>query len=150
MRLYRDALGRLMLADPSGEAVEVRPVRLFPITDPDHFVSLCDTEGRERICVKDPAELPADTASLLIEELQRKEFLPVIQRIHKVSASSTPCEWVVDTDRGPTRFLLDSEDDVHPLSGGGVLIRDAHGTRYLVPATAKLDPASRRLLMRFL
>ena len=66
------------------------------------------------------------------------------------SAVVEPSEWEVETDRGRTRFLLKSEDDVHPLDECTALITDAHGVRYLIPDTRQLDPASRRRLERFL
>ena len=46
--LHHDAWGRLVLVDDEGHKyVGVEPVRAFPISDPDHFISLCDAESRE-------------------------------------------------------------------------------------------------------
>ena len=57
-----DAFGRLNLVGPDGvrhEAVE--PVRGFPISDPDRWISICDAPGRELAFVEDANALPAET-----------------------------------------------------------------------------------------
>jgi hypothetical protein len=83
---------------------------------------------------------------VLQEELSRREFLPVIQRIVRVSGNSEPCEWEVETDRGPTRFVLESEDHVRRLERNKVAIKDSHGIRYVVKDVDALDKKSRRII----
>ena len=149
--LHHDAWGRLVFIDSAGrEHVGVEPVRAFPLSDPAHGISLLDAEGHELLWVEDLAELPPDVRVALEEELRRREFVPVIRRIVRVSAPVEPSEWEVETDRGPARFLLNSEDDVHPLDEHRALLHDAHGVRYLIPDARALDPTSRRLLERYL
>ena len=84
------------------------------------------------------------------DDLARREFVPHIRRIVKVSTDVEPPEWEVETDRGPTRFLLNSGDDIRRLSPMSALVIDVHGTRYLIEDTRKLDAVSRRLLERYL
>jgi hypothetical protein len=149
--LQHDAWGRLVLIDATGERhIGVEPIRAFPISDPEHFISLCDNEGRELICVEDMAKLTSATRQVLEQDLARREFVPVIERIASVSAGSDPSEWQVETDRGPTTFLLKSEDDVRRLGPDSALVIDSHGLRYLVPDTQKMDASSRRILERYL
>ena len=81
-------------------------------------------------------------------QLADREFLPAIERITSVSGSSEPCEWSVETDRGPTQLMLKSEDDVCPLDDHRALVTDANGIRYLIPDVRQLDATSRRLLER--
>ena len=64
-------------------------------------------------------------------------------------ADVDPSEWHVETNRGPTSFLLDSEDDVRRLGPFKALFIDSHGIRYLIPDTRELDYASRRILDRY-
>ena len=47
--------------------------------------------------------------------------------------------WDVETDRGPARFTLDTEDDVRRISAHRVLITDSRKLRYQVPDTRTLD-----------
>jgi hypothetical protein len=149
--LSHDAWGRMVLVDAQGvRHIGVEPVRAFPISDPDHWVSICDAEGRELVCVEDLAKLEPALRQMLVEDLARHEFVPVIQTILGVSADADPSHWEVETDRGRTSFLLNSEDDIRRLGPHKALVIDAQGIRFLIPDIRKLDASSRRLLERYL
>ena len=149
--LSHDAWGRLVLTDAEGrQHTGVEPVRAFPLSDPRHGIALCDARGQEIIWIDDLAELSAPLARQIEEELARREFVPSILRVLRVSAPVEPSEWEVETDRGRTRFLLNNEDDVHRLDEHRALITDAQGIRYLIADTQQLDAVSRRLLERYL
>jgi hypothetical protein len=148
--LGHDAWGRLVLTDADGRRhVGIEPVRAFPLSDPRHGVALCDADGREVVWIEDLDALPPPLRSQLEEELSRREFVPVIRRIVRVSAPVEPSEWDVETDHGRTHFVLNSEDDVNRLDDNRALVTDAHGIRYLIPDTRRLDAHSRRLLERY-
>lgn len=149
--LARDAWDRLVLTEADGQAYAgVVPVRAFPIGHPRDWLVLCDAQGRELHCIEDPATLPRELRGLLEEELARREFVPVIRRVRNVSSYLEPAEWEVETDRGPTRFVLRTEDDVRRLGPFCALILDAQGVRYLVPDTRELDAYGRRAVERYL
>jgi len=150
-QLEHDAFGRLVLTLADGRRhVGVTPIRGFPISDPMHGLSLCDADGHEVVWIDDLGELPASVRQALEGELRDREFLPQIRRVVRVSLQTDPCEWEVETDRGRTTFLLKSDDDVRRLGGNRAIVTDAHGIRYLIPDTATLDRASRRILERYL
>ncbi len=143
--LIRDQWGQLTLITEEGEKISnVAPIPLFPISEPESWISIRSADGAELACVEDPRKLPADVWKLLKEDLSRREFVPIIRRIIRVSGDSEPCEWQVETDRGPTHFVLKSEEDVRRIGDNEVLILDAHGTRYHIPDVAQLDVKSRR------
>jgi hypothetical protein len=149
--LRRDARGRLVLTDAGGrEHVGVVPVRAFPLSDPGHGIALCDSEGREVAWVEDMGELAPSVRRLVEEELAGRDFQPIIQRILHISPPPDPTEWEVETDRGRTRFLVPSEDDIHRLDDRRALITDTHGACYLIADLHALDVTSRRLLERYL
>ena len=149
--LSLDAWGKLVLGTPDGRRhVGVEPVRAFPIHEPTRWISLVDAEGREVHCLESLDGLTAETRQLLERELSLREFMPTIKRILRVSGEGSPSDWEVETDRGPTRFTLDSEDDVRRLGVNRVLITDARKLRFQVPDTRVLDSHSRRVLERFL
>ncbi len=149
--LSHDSWGRLVLIDSTGRRHNgVEPVRAFPIADPQHWISICDAEGRELVLVEDLANIPPAVRQVLEDELARREFVPHLRRIIKVSTDVEPSEWDVETDRGPTRFLLNSGDDVRRLSPYSALLIDVHGTRYLIEDTRQLDSHSRRVLELYL
>jgi hypothetical protein len=146
--LQRDDQGRLSVTDSQGcRHDNVEPIRAFPISDPEHWISLCDPNGREIVQIRDLAELSAEQRTLW---LTRREFVPVIRRIVSISSLAEPCEWFVETDRGPTSFVLNSDEHVRKLGQDRALILDSHGLRYLVPDAKQLDAHTRRLLSRYL
>ena len=145
--LSYDAWGRLVLIDADAKRhVGVEPVRLFPISNPGHWISICDSAGHELVCIENLEDVPIQVRDTLQADLAKREFVPVITRIVKVSSENEPAEWDVETDRGPTRFLLKSEDDIRRLGPHGASIIDAQGIRYLIPDTRALDSSSRRVL----
>jgi hypothetical protein len=151
LHLTRDERGHLIFTDGQGQRHEdVEAVRAFPITDPEHGVSILTREGKELAWIEDLTTLPTSLRRLLEEALDHKQFMPVIERIVGISRTAEPNEWGVVTDRGPTRFPLKSDEDVRRIAGQRALIVDAHGMRYLIPDLAVLDATSRRLLERYL
>jgi hypothetical protein len=145
--LERDQWGQLVFVAHDGTRhTSVAPTPLFPLSEPDHWVSIRNADGVELACVEDPNSLPTESQRLLKEEMARREFVPVIERIVRVSGNSEPCEWQVETDRGPTKFVLESEDDVRRIGEHQILIVDAHGTRYHIPDINAVDAKSRRIV----
>jgi hypothetical protein len=150
--LERDAWGRLVLVYSDGSRfIGVEATRAFPISSPKEYVCICDADGHEQLCIENPSELPADVKAVLDDELSRREFVPIVERILNVHAESDPSQWQIVTDRGPTEFLMeDSDDDVRRLGPNRILLVDTHGIRYLIPDTQALDATSRRILDRYL
>jgi len=149
--LERDAHGQLVLRSGDGRAhAGVQPVRAFPLSDADGALSLVGADGRELAWIAAAAALDTATRALIAEELARREFAPVIERLLAVSTFSTPSEWTVRTDRGETRLVLKAEEDIRRLGDGALLVTDSHGIGYRIADQRALDRRSRRLLERFL
>ena len=143
----RDAWGRLHLSDASGQLhANVTLTPLFPISDAHHWIAVCSAEGREIALISDPEELAPASRDIVNDELSRREFMPVICRILSVSGKSEPTEWSVETDRGPTKFVLKTDENVRRLGDDKVAIIDANGVRYLIPDVRALDVRSRRVI----
>jgi hypothetical protein len=150
-QLKHDSFGRLVVVLPDGASYSgVTPIRGFPISDPDHGLSLCDVEGQEIVWIDDLAQLTLDIRATIELELSRHEFLPEIHRVLSLSMQTDPCEWEVETDRGRTKFLLKNEENVRRLPNNQALIIDAHGIRYLIRNPKSMDRHSQRLLERYL
>jgi hypothetical protein len=145
-----DARGHLVLETPDGRFPNVEPIRAFPITEPSAWIAFCDADGREILCLESMEGLAPEARRILEDELALREFVPTIERVVRVSAEGTPSDWEVVTDRGPTRFTLDNEDEVRRLGPFRVMIIDARKLRFQVPDTRKLDSLSRRILERYL
>ncbi len=150
-QLHIDSFGRLVYVDAAGrEYPDATPVRAYPLSDRGHWVIICDAEGRELRCIEDSTELAAEVRTILEDELAGREFVPRIRRVLQVSSYLEPAEWEVETDRGRTRFVLKTEDDVRRLGPHSALLQDSQGIRYLVPDTRQLDPYGRRAVDRYL
>jgi hypothetical protein len=145
IQLARDGFGRLVL---QGEPVV--PVRAFPLTAPDHGISLVGNDGRERVWIDDLNTVPQASRQLLDETLAVRDFAPQLLALHKVSSFGVPSTWSVSTDRGDTSFVLKAEEDIRRLEDGALLIASAAGVLFRVPQPAALDRHSRKLLERFL
>lgn len=148
--LVRDPFGQLTLINAEGERfVGVRPLRMFPFSDREHWISLVGSDNKELLLIEDLLALPNALRKTIEDELSDLEFLPVIEQITHCSSDTEPSEWHVQTDRGATRFVLKSEDDIRSLAPGKLLIVDAVGQRYLVHDYRKLDKYSRRIMEEY-
>ena len=150
LSLVRNSFGQLIHTDAAGKAHVVVPVRAFAITCPTENIGLVNSEGEEVAWVRHLDDLAEGPRTLLEEEIANREFMPVIQRIRKVSSFATPSTWDVDTDRGPTQLVLKGEEDIRRLAPPALLIADTHGIHYLIRDRGALDAPSRKILDRFL
>jgi len=149
-QLERDALGRLVLIDAKGDShIGVHPVRAFPITAPVAGIGIMDQSGKELYWYPSLAAIPGSELALIEEELAAREFMPVIEKITKVSTFATPSIWDIETDRGPTRIRLKGEEDIRRIAGNTLLIADSNGLQFLIKDSTQLDKVSRKLLDRF-
>lgn len=149
--LTLDRWQRLVYSDETGaEHVGIEPVHAFPFSDPEHWVALVDEAGHELELVEDLSTLPQHERELVRGELARREFVPVIERIARIVRLANSSEWHVETDRGSTRLVVKSEEDVRRLPGRRALVIDAAGIRHLIADTRRLDGTSRRLLDHYL
>jgi Domain of unknown function (DUF1854) len=151
LQMHRDSFGRLVLTDELGTLqVGITPVRAFPIAAPLEGISLVGADGKEHVWIAHLDQLAPDVRRLIESELAMREFMPVIQRINKVSTYSTPSIWDVDTDRGATQLVLKGEEDIRRLPAGRLLITDSQGIQFVITDRVALDRHSRRILERFL
>ena len=150
-QLTRNSFGQLVFHGEDGVAhVGIHPVRAFPIMAPQEGLSLIGPGGKELIWIARLDELAVDQRQLLQDELDQREFYPVIEQILDVSSFSTPSTWTVQTDRGQTEFVLKGEEEIRRLSGAALLIASSHGVQFIVLDMLLLNAHSRKLLSRFL
>lgn len=149
--LHRNAFGRLVLTAADGTRHDgVVPVRAFPLAAPDEGLSLVSADGRELAWLDRLDALPAPQRALVEAELAQREFTPEIRRLISVSTFSTPSTWQVETDRGPTSFVLKGEEDIRRIDRQMLLIADSQGLQFMVRDLPAMDRQSKRLLERFL
>lgn len=145
-----DALGNLTLIDAEGMRHEkAKPVRLFPLTEPFSWICIVDDAGKELACVEQMDTLSEPLRKVLLAALATRDFVPVIKSIKSVERAASGHAWTVETDRGKTTFLAESDDSIQQLGGGRIVLIDQHGTRYLIPDVSALDAKSRQHLDRY-
>ena len=149
--LQRNAFGRWVFTPAGGTAVEnVQVVCSFPLTAPQEAISIVGPDGHECAFIAHLDQLGEPQRKAVTAAIEERNFSPVIERIRAVSTFATPSTWQVSTDRGPTSFVLRSEDDIRLLEGQALLILSSHGVCFGVRDRFALDAHSRRLLDRFL
>jgi hypothetical protein len=142
--LGRDEWNHLKLTDATGrEYRDIAVIPLFPISASKVWVSIVSSDGEELACLDSMDGLSQGNITLLENELSLREFVPVIEKIVRVSGITEPCEWFVETNHGTTSFVLKTEEDVRRISTKVVNITDANGIRYRVEDMKKLDKRSR-------
>jgi hypothetical protein len=149
--LQRDPFGTLVLTTAQGDSFSgVMPVRAFPIQSPEIGIAMVSTDGREVVWIDQLADVAEPAQGLIRHELATREFVPVITTIRSVTSYSTPCTWSVETDRGPTEFVLRGDEDIRRIgTAGSLLVADSHGIQYLIRDHLALDARSRKILDRF-
>lgn len=147
LTIERGADNRLRLRLGDGQVWEgVVPVATFPYSHRDEFIRFNDSEGREIGLLEHIALLDPASRAVLEEELERRYFVPEIQRIHRLRSRHGVLLITATTNRGWRRFEVATRDDIRAQPDGQVLIRDADGNRYRISNYRLLDPLSRRLL----
>jgi hypothetical protein len=148
--LHRDSLGRLVFVDAKGIShIGVYPVRAFPITAISFGVGIMNQSGKEVCWYSNVTDIPKTELALIEEELAAREFMPVIEKITRVSTFATPSIWDIETDRGPTRIRLRGEEDIRRIAGNTLLIADSNGLQFLIKDSTQLDKVSKKFLDRF-
>lgn len=143
-QLSRDEWNHLKLTDSAGhDYLDVAVIPLFPISANKQWVSIVSADGEEIACIDSMQGLSESNIALLQEELSLREFVPIIQKVIRVSGITEPCEWFVETNHGPTSFVLKTEEDVRRISAKVVNFTDANGIRFRVEDMKQLDKRSR-------
>ena len=142
----------LKVTQPDGTVEEferVVPVRAFPITDPDEFISVKEPDSREKGkgaeigLIRRMSDFDADTQALLREELERRYFTPTITRLTGVKEKFGYFYWDAETSAGKVSFVMTNvSSNIRTLEDGRVFIHDIDGNCFQIPDPAKLDKAS--------
>ena len=149
MRVFRQAgVTRLTL---SGEKSypKIAVARAFPLSNADHYLGFLDGNGKDIGLLPDPALLDAESRHVVDEELAKRYFVPVIERVVLVREEFGTIYWTVETDRGEVEFVVRNiRDNLQELSANRVILTDIDGNRFEFPDLAKLDSKSQGILMR--
>ena len=138
--------------DGSEEFFErVLPIRSFPITEPEEFISVREPEtkdkgkGDEIGMIRRMSDFPEDVQELLREELSRRYFTPELIKIFSVKEKFGYSYWEVLTSSGKISFVMTNpSSNIRTLEDGRVFIHDIDGNCFAITDPTKLDKASYR------
>ncbi|MBI2502879.1 MAG: DUF1854 domain-containing protein [Candidatus Latescibacteria bacterium] len=131
VRFYRSARGNLVmrLGEAEHQGVEVR--RAFPLEAADGLIGFFLADGSELGLIADPGRLDPTSRQVLIEELDKIYFRPVITHIRTIGEEFGVVDIEVDTTYGPRHLEIRGiRDSIRMLSGRRALVVDVDGNRY--------------------
>ena len=129
-----------------GEWRQVRFCHLYPLSEPEAWLSVLDKDGKEIGILQSLRGMAEDSLALAIAELHRRYVVPRILRVLGLRERFDLLQWKLETDRGVvvvlTRNLREQSQQAIP---NRFSITDVEGNRYDVDL-ATLDPISRAAL----
>lgn len=129
----------------------VKPIRLFPFTDPSKYIAIHDEKDVEIGVIEDLAQLPKEVAALLQEQLELYYFTPVISKIINIKDEYGYAYFHVVTNRGECKFAINMGGNaVSKLSDNRLLITDLDGNRFEIADVLALSVKEQRKLDLFL
>lgn len=128
---------------------KVAAARAFPLSNPDRYIGFLDGAGKDIGLLVDPGLLDHESRRILDEELERRYFVPVVERVLSVREEYGAVYWNVVTDRGTREIVIRNvKDNLQELSGSRIILTDVDGNRFEFPDITKLDGKSIGILMR--
>ena len=131
-------------------ADQVMPVLAFPFSAPDESISIVDEYSKELAWLDRLDQLDADSQAVVKNYLAVREFRPTVLQITSVSTYSTPSIWTLETDKGPCKFELPTDESIRRLGGSRLVLTHANGMQFIIEDMFALDARSRQILARFM
>ena len=130
----------------NGDILEkLEPRRLFPVSKPNDYITLLDTNGDEKAVIRSISELAPSSREVIEYSLNDYYLVPHILKIISITEKNGKVHWCVETDRGYKEFdVRNRNHDVRVYSDGRMRVRDSDDNRYLVSDYRKLDAHSKR------
>ncbi len=158
---YLDAAQLRFTRSPVGEPrleiqnqvcyLRIIPRCLMPLSNPTSYISLAVDEDTEIGILVHPSQLHPESLKILQEELDKRYFTPVVQKVYRVKEQFGIHEWEVQTERGRTKFSVRGlNQNIKQVPPARLFVTDVRGNRYDIPDYRKLDAESFQQLQRHL
>ena len=140
-------LVRIEAAD--GQVFEdVEPRRLFPFSDPDHYVTFL-AQGEQEVAMLVKLEDLDEASRCAVEECFAEYYLiPEVTGVIQVVDKGGVFKWKVNTDRGVVEFQIRNRNSDIKQKDDVLLIRDSNDNRYRIDLN-KLDPKSMKKILSY-
>ena len=131
--------------------LDVEVIRLFPLSEPERYLSVRADDKEEIGIIRRLADLDPENHRLVLQELERRYLMPIVKSVVNVKERFGVAEWEVETNRGRRTFAMRNlHESIIQLSPDRCLLSDVDGNRYDVRDLRQLDAASRDYLWRYL
>jgi hypothetical protein len=135
--------GMLDIVMPDRTVEGVHCVQMFPLSDPERFISVVrpvKPDPDEVGVIERLKDLPADQQKLVIEDIKFRYFVPEIEDILDVEDSAGLYEMDLVTERGPrTIFILNPRESISTTDDGIMLLTDVEKCRYKITNFSRLS-----------
>lgn len=125
--------------------------RQFPFEMLWEFISVLDEEQCEIGIIRNVDLFVGDAQKLLTDELNRRYYSPVIQKIHSMKERYGFSYWKVQTVEGEVSFTLhDTYRSIIRAGEKRVILMDVDGNRFEIPNVEALDRKSYKKIELYL
>lgn len=135
-----------------GEAeVRAQLYRQFPFEAEWEFISVMNEEQEEIGIIRNVSLFDAETENLLRDELRRRYYAPVIERVISVKERYGFSYWKVHTPEGDVSFTLhDTYRSIIHAGQNRLILLDVNGNRFEIPDALALDRKSYKKIELYL
>jgi len=120
---------------------------IFPFSVENGYISVRNQEGKEIGIIKSMEDYSEATKELLLDELHRRYFTPIIQRIVSIKEEFGYYYWEVVTDAGQKKFILRREQhSIIGITEKRVILTDVDGSRFEISDCSKMEPKFVKIL----
>ncbi len=138
--------GFLYMACPKdSEPVRVALHRNFPFMHLWEYISVLNMENYELATIRSLELFDGEEKEMLVRELERKYYSPVVTKIHSVKERFGFSYWDVETSAGRLTFTLqDTFKSIVRTGENKLFLFDVDGNRFVIEDADALDTRSRR------
>ena len=143
--------GFLYIKQSDVEEQRVFLYRQFPFEMQWEYISVMDSEQQEIGILRSLDLFDAETEELLKNELKRRYYTPVIQKILSMKERYGFSYWKVITPDGEVKFTLqDTFRSIVHVGENRLLLLDVNGNRFEIPDATALDRKSYKKIELYL
>lgn len=134
----------------NGEVLtDLEPRRLFPFSDPEHYITFLNSDGKEIALLEDLSVMPEDSVEAIRSCFEDCYLIPEITEVIKIDDRNGSFKWVVATDKGRVEFhIRNRHSDIKQLDNN-ILLRDSNDNRYHLDLD-KLDEKSVKKILAYI
>ena len=147
VQISRSEHGNLVLHWRGAEYTDLDVRRAYPLEAADRFIVFFQADGEELGLLEKIADLDAGSRQVLVDELAKIYFRPVITQFDHIDEEFGVVEADVQTTSGPRHIeIRQIRSKIRLLSRNRALIEDADGNRYELRDWHQMPKLTREIL----